>query len=60
LSNPAKLRRHLILLAAIYFLGIITAIKVLERRASAIGLLGLPIGLYFVWMYLRAAASLKP
>jgi hypothetical protein len=59
-ANPAKLRRRFILLAVIYCLGTITAInEVLQHRAPAISLLGLPIGLYFVWLYLRAAASLK-
>lgn len=59
-ANPAKLRRRLMLLAALYCLGMATAInEVFQHRAPATGLLALPIGLYFVWLYLRAAAALN-
>lgn len=59
-ANPAKLGRRLILLAVLYCFGMVAAITdVLQGKAPAISLLGLPIGLYFVWFYLRSAASLK-
>ena len=59
-ANPAKLRRRLTVMAAIYCLGILFAIaKVLDGEAPAYSLFCLPIGLFFVWNYLRAAARLK-
>jgi hypothetical protein len=59
-ANPAKLRRRLIVMAAMYCFGMIMAIaNVLQGKAPAIALVGLPFGLYFAWSYLRAAARLK-
>lgn len=54
--RPARFRKLLLFLAALYCFGMISAIDdVLRHNAPAIGLLGLPIALYFVWMLFRAA-----
>ncbi|HKF49910.1 MAG TPA: hypothetical protein VKB38_21285 [Terracidiphilus sp.] len=59
-ANPAKMRKRLLMLAVVYCSCMVMAIvEVLRGTRPPATLVGLPIGLFFVWWYLRAAAALK-
>jgi hypothetical protein len=61
LENPRKVRRRLFLLGMAYiFAAIYVITEVANGREPRFSLLGLPIGLFFAWYYLRAASKIQP
>ena len=60
LADPRRLRRGLILAGAFYACAAINGIvQVARGRMPLLSLLGLPIGLAFIWLYLRAASRIQ-
>jgi hypothetical protein len=60
LADPRRLRRRLIFSGALYLLCAINAIlEVATGKMPPLALVGLPIGLTLVWLYLRAASRVK-